>query len=140
MSFVFTYLHFLSFITLACLLAGEFFLLRNPLNASTLKLVKKIDTAYGIIAGLVLATGIARIYLEKGWEYYSESHIFWTKMALFILMAVVSIYPTIRFIKAKTEADFEVQHYINTKKAILTQLLLIPLILFCAIWMARGMY
>lgn len=140
MSFLFTYLHFMSFILLIGLLAGEFFLLRNPLTKATLQLVKKIDLAYGIVAGLVLATGIARITHEKGWEYYSGSHIFWTKMVLFAVMAIISLYPTMLFLKAKAESDIAAAQYIKTKKAILTQLLIVPLIVFCAIWMARGMY
>lgn len=140
MSFIFTYLHFLSFILLVSLLASEFFLLRQKITEAGLGLLKKIDIAYGIIAGAVLATGIARVYLEKGLEYYMDSHIFWTKIALFIVMAVISIYPTVCFIKAKTEADVSVLQYAQIKKAILAQILLVPAILFLAIWMARGIY
>lgn len=140
MSFIFTYLHFLSFIALISLLVSEFFLLRQKISEASLELLKKIDVAYGIVAGAVLATGIARVYLEKGLEYYMDSHIFWTKIALFIVMAVISIYPTVCFIKAKTEADVSVLQYAQIKKAVLAQMLLVPAILFLAIWMARGIY
>jgi putative membrane protein len=140
MSFLFTYLHFLSFITLIALLAAEFFLIRSKLNAESLSLIKKIDLFYGIAAGAVLATGIARIYHEKGVEYYLQSPVFWTKIALFILMAIISLYPTVLFIKAKTETDLSISRYTQLKKAILAQMLLVPIILFMAIWMARGIY
>lgn len=140
MSFIFTYLHFLSFIVLVSLLVSEFFLLRQKINDASLGLLKKIDVAYGIVAGAVLATGISRVYLEKGLEYYMDSHIFWTKIALFIVMAVISIYPTVCFIKAKTDTDISVAQYAQIKKAILAQMLLVPAILFLAIWMARGIY
>ena len=69
-----------------------------------------------------------------------DSHIFWTKIALFIVMAVISIYPTVCFIKAKTDTDISVAQYAQIKKAILAQMLLVPAILFLAIWMARGIY
>jgi putative membrane protein len=87
-----------------------------------------------------LATGIARVYHEKGLDYYLESHVFWTKIALFIIMAIASLYPTILFIKAKTETDLSVLQYAHVKKTILAQILLVPGIIFMAIWMARGMY
>lgn len=140
MGFLTAYLHFVGFITLVSLLAGEFFLLRKPLEAHSLPLLKKIDLLYGSVAGLVLVTGIARIFYEKGWDYYSHSAFFWTKMDLFVMIAVVSIYPTAWFLKAMNPSDIGVAGYAKIKRVVLTQLLLVPLIVFCAIWMARGIY
>ena len=33
----------------------------------------------------------------KGYEYYVANHIFWTKILLFVLVAVLSIPPTLKF-------------------------------------------
>ncbi|HRC27641.1 MAG TPA: DUF2214 family protein [Alphaproteobacteria bacterium] len=140
MTFLFTYLHFLSFVVLAGLLAGEFFVLREPLDKHSLRLLKKIDLAYGLAAGLVVATGIGRVFLEKGWSYYLSTPVFWVKIAIFIGMAIVSIYPTIYFIRTKTDSDPSLSKYIILRKAMLLQLSAIPVILFCAIWIARGFY
>ncbi len=140
MGFLAAYLHFVGFIALISLLAGEFFLLRKPLEPHSLPLLKKIDLLYGSVAGLVLVSGIARIFYEKGWDNYSHSAVFWAKMALFVTIAVVSIYPTTWFLKARSQSDIGVTGYANIRRAVLTQLLLVPLIVFCAIWMARGIY
>lgn len=140
MGFLAAYLHFVGFIALISLLAGEFFLLRKPVEAHSLPLLKKIDLLYGSVAGLVLVSGIARIFYEKGWDYYSQSAVFWVKMALFVTIAVVSIYPTTWFLKARNRSDIDVAGYAKIRRAVLTQLLLVPLIVFCAIWMARGIY
>jgi putative membrane protein len=140
MGFLAAYLHFVGFIALVSLLAGEFFLLRKPVEAHSLPLLKRIDALYGVVAGLVLATGIVRIFYEKGWDYYSHSAVFWAKMALFATVGVVSIYPTTWFLKAENRSDIDVAGYAKIRRAVLTQLLLVPLIVFCAIWMARGIY
>ena len=140
MSFVFTYLHFLSFVSLVALLTSEFFILKNPIDNKSLRVLKKIDLYYGIVAGLVLATGLVRVFLEKGLEYYSLSYVFWIKMMLFIIMGSVSLLPTLIFIKAKAGVDIDTHKYIRLKKAILLQLTIVPFIVFCAIYMARGYY
>jgi putative membrane protein len=140
MGFLAAYLHFVGFLALISLLAGEFFLLRKPLEAHSLPLLKKIDLLYGSVAGLVLVTGIARIFYEKGWQYYSHNAFFWAKMALFVTIAVVSIYPTAWFLKARSPSEIGIDGYAKIRRAVLAQLLLAPLIVFCAIWMARGIY
>jgi putative membrane protein len=140
MNFLFTYLHFLSFISLTALLASEFFIVKNSIDNKSLRLLKKIDLYYGIAAGLVLATGLVRVFLEKGLEYYSHSYVFWIKMMLFIIMGSVSLLPTLIFIKAKAETDIDIAKYIRLKQAILLQVIIVPFVVLCAIYMARGYY
>jgi putative membrane protein len=48
---------------------------------------------------MILVVGFARaIYAAKGWEYYSANVYFWAKIGVFLVIAVLSIWPTIRFI------------------------------------------
>ncbi|MFO0500474.1 MAG: DUF2214 family protein [Pseudomonadota bacterium] len=140
MGFIFTYLHILSIISLVSLLTSEFFIIKNPIDDKILRLLKKIDLYYGILAGLVLATGLARIFLEKGLEYYIHSYVFWLKMMLFIIIGSISLLPTLLFIKAKAGADIDAAQYIRLKKAILLQIMIVPFVVLCAIYMARGYY
>jgi putative membrane protein len=140
MGFIFTYLHILSIISLVSLLTSEFFIIKNPIDDKILRLLKKIDLYYGILAVLVLATGLARIFLEKGLEYYIHSYVFWLKMMLFIIIGSISLLPTLLFIKAKAGADIDAAQYIRLKKAILLQIMIVPFVVLCAIYMARGYY
>ena len=54
---------------------------------------------YGVAATAVVIFGVLRvIYGAKGYEYYLANHIFWTKMALFLIVGLLSIPPTMRYL------------------------------------------
>jgi len=58
------------------------------------------DRLYGIAAGVVIVAGVFRVVrFEKGWAFYSVSPFFYVKMGLFLIVGLLSIYPTIRFIR-----------------------------------------
>lgn len=137
MSILFTYLHFVSIFLLVSCLVGEYVLLLVQPRSSSLPILKKLDIAYGISAVLVLATGISRIFLEKGADYYLENHAFWTKMVLFLIIGGISAYPTILFLKARSETDISDGQYHNIKKALRTQIVLVLPLVLCAVMMAR---
>ncbi|HEU5048107.1 MAG TPA: DUF2214 family protein [Rickettsiales bacterium] len=139
MTFLFTYLHFLGAMVLVACLAGELFLLcAGPLNEAMFKLLKRIDIGYGISAGLMIATGVARIFLEKGGAYYSENPFFHAAMALFLAAGLISAYPTVKLIRAKQMGDIGTAGYAKIRKLAGLQLVMIAGVLFCMIAMARG--
>lgn len=48
---------------------------------------------------MILVTGILRvIYFGKGTDYYLNNPFFYTKIAIFILVSLLSLYPTFTFI------------------------------------------
>jgi putative membrane protein len=104
-----------------------------------------MDLLYGLSAGFILIVGLLRVfYFEKGAAYYSQNWFFWTKMAGFALAALLSIYPTIRFVSwrkffARNQvpqiSDLEVR---RIKMIMRLELLAIVIILFSAAMMARG--
>jgi putative membrane protein len=58
-----------------------------------------VDAVLGGAATLLLIVGLLRVfYFEKGSAYYFSSHAFLTKFAVFIIVAVLSIVPTIEFL------------------------------------------
>ena len=58
------------------------------------------DTIYGIAAGVLVVVGLARVFhFEKGTAYYFQSWTFLTKFALFIIIALISIIPTMEFLR-----------------------------------------
>ncbi|HBZ92181.1 MAG TPA: DUF2214 domain-containing protein [Pseudomonas sp.] len=94
------YLHYLSIFALFALLSIEHVLFRAPLDLSRARSLMIADLAYGICAGLVLITGIARVlWFGKGAAYYMGNSLFHTKLGLFILVGLLSILPTLVFIK-----------------------------------------
>ena len=72
-----------------------------------------VDGIYGFSALLVLATGLLRWFVidPKGAEFFTMNHLFHVKVTLFILIAILSIFPTIKFMKwrklAKSDPNFE---------------------------------
>jgi putative membrane protein len=136
--------HFALIFLLAGLLYSELALYRKRMTRSTLSLLGRIDLAYGIAAGLVAASGISRmIWGLKGTAFYTSNPLFWAKMAVFGLIAVLSLPPTFHYLRiAKHEGD-EVTVADGTFRRMRGMLfaeaiLLLTLPLFAA-FMARGL-
>lgn len=67
-----------------------------------------LDAGYGGVAVLVFLVGAARVvWGEKGWDFYQTNPFFWAKMATFTVIGLLSIAPTIAFIRwaRATKAD-----------------------------------
>ncbi len=93
------YLHYLSIFLLFALLTLEHRLFKLPLDLERARSLIRIDIAYGLSAGLVLATGAARaIWYAKGLDYYLHNSLFHAKLGLFILVALLSGLPTFIFL------------------------------------------
>jgi putative membrane protein len=92
-------LHHLGIFTLAATIAAELAILSTNLDARSIGRLARIDAGYGIAAIFVVIAGIARvIWGAKGYEYYMANHVFWTKMLLFLVVGLLSIAPTMRYI------------------------------------------
>ena len=94
------YLHFLAIFLLFSLLLLEHQLFRQPLTLERARSLFRIDIAFGITAAAVLASGIARaVFYGKGLDYYLKNSFFHAKVGLFVVVAVLSIYPTLTFLR-----------------------------------------
>ncbi|HEY0301512.1 MAG TPA: DUF2214 family protein [Rhizomicrobium sp.] len=92
--------HHLLVFALAGILAFELGAVRAGMAAADIRRVARVDAWYGILAALIVAVGFARaIYAAKGWAYYSENLFFWAKMGTFVLVGLLSILPTVAFIR-----------------------------------------
>jgi putative membrane protein len=102
------------------------------------------DLVLGIAAGLLLFIGLLRVFLfEKGPDYYWHSHAFLTKFTLFVVMALVSIIPTLEFLSWGGALKAGQVPVVGKKLKLVTavihgELLAIVIILLCAAIMARG--
>lgn len=137
--------HHLAVFTIIGIIAAEFALLRPGIGGPRLMQLARIDGAYGIAATLVIAVGIGRVYFGiKGPDYYLGNHVFWTKMALFIAVGLLSIQPTVsllRWSKAlKADAAFVPadKDIAASRRFIHFQIIGLALIPIAAAAMARG--
>jgi putative membrane protein len=131
--------HFCVFAIVA-LLAIEIALLASPLTADGLRRLGRIDGLYGLAAVLVLVAGFTRaVHGAKGWAFYQGNPLFWTKLAVFVVIGLLSIVPTVRFIRWRRagglpspEDQRAVRHWTHAQAGLLLVLAVIaPL-------MARG--
>ncbi|HTD37004.1 MAG TPA: DUF2214 family protein, partial [Candidatus Limnocylindrales bacterium] len=66
------YAHFICIFALASLLAGELFVLSKTLTVGMLRRLRLMDRWYGIVAGLVILTGLGRLFFGiKGASFYT---------------------------------------------------------------------
>jgi putative membrane protein len=145
MSTLFAFLHHVAAFTLVAAVAIEFVLLRSELTVATARRVLATDALLGASAGILLAVGLARVFLfEKGAGYYFSSHAFLTKFGLFVLVGLLSIVPTLEFLSWRKpirqgQAPSPDAGKIRSIQAILhIELAAIVVILLCAGIMARG--
>ena len=84
---------------LAGILAFEIGAIGASMQREAVLRVGRVDAWYGILALAIVAVGFWRaIFAAKGWAYYSVNLFFWAKIAAFVAVALLSIYPTIRII------------------------------------------
>ena len=138
-------LHHLGVFTVAGIIAAEWALVRPEMDLGKIRQVSKIDTLYGMAAGLVLLVGFARVFFgPRGAEFYLQNPVFWAKIGAFIAVGVLSIPPTMLFMawrnNAKADPSFlpsadeiaSVRRYVKMEAHIF---ILIPIL---AAAMARG--
>jgi putative membrane protein len=75
--------------------------LKGLLDADGLRRLLAADNVWGIAALLWIVTGLLRAFagLEKGADFYLHSPLFWTKMALFLVVLLLEIRPMLTFIR-----------------------------------------
>ena len=145
MSTLFAFLHHLCAFTLVSAVAIEFALIRGELTLASTRRLLMTDMVYGIAAGALLVVGLLRVFFfEKGAAYYFHSHAFLAKLALFVVVGLLSIIPTMEFLSWRRAVNAGQAPAIDTKKmkrvaaVIHGELFAIVIILLCAAIMARG--
>ena len=95
-------LHHLLVFGLLAILTAELMLVRKGMDAAAVRRVGAMDLAYGAVAGLILLVGFARAGMAaKGWAYYGHNGFFWAKVAVFLLIGLLSVPPTVAYFRWK---------------------------------------
>jgi putative membrane protein len=139
------WLHFVFAFVLVGALVAEAFILRLPVDGRVARLLLRVDLFYGLSAVLLIVAGVARVVGgAKGWLYYQGQPFFWAKMATFAVIGLVSILPTMTFMRWNKAAganssfvapDADVR---RIRRYVIGETHLIALLLLCAVLMARG--
>jgi len=88
--------HHLLVFSLIGILAAELALCRPGVSGSSLTTLAKVDASYGACALLIVVVGICRVIFGiKGAQYYLHNPWFWGKMSAIVIVALLSIPPTI---------------------------------------------
>ncbi len=135
------WLHYLSVFALAASIAAELALYRREMSAQAQTILRRVDLGYGLAAILVLATGLVRVFwLGKGASYYAQNGFFWALVVLFAAVGLLSIPPTIHYLRWKGEAPITVdaRRFRHVRLHLILEAALFPLLPLCAVLMARG--
>jgi putative membrane protein len=121
-------------------------MLKPELTPAQAQTIQRLDIIYGASAGIVLVTGIIRMFLEKGASYYNHQIAFHILVGIFVIVALLSIYPTVIFLRWRSDsvagrgqqlAQAQFRKIQMILRLEMTLLLLAP---FFATWMAHGSF
>ena len=145
MAALFAFLHHIAAFTLFAALVIQLITLKGDLTLEKARRLQTADMILGMSATVLLVVGLVRVfYFEKGAYYYFHSHSFLTKFGLFLVLALLSIIPTLEFLRwrpavksgrvptvtaAKLKSVRSIVHY---------ELVGVVLIILFAVLMARG--
>ena len=141
------YAHFLAILFLTAVLCAELAVYRQELAAPVARRLQRIDLMFGIAAAVVIVTGVARVVFGlKGADFYLHNPIFWTKMGLFLLVGLLSIVPTVHYLRwnatLSAGADSirdEPRTYRRIRSLLIAEIVVLAFIPLCAALMSRGL-
>jgi putative membrane protein len=136
--------HLFAFTMVACVIY-EFIAYRKDMTIEEARRIQRADLMYGISAGLLLIVGFLRVFFfEKGWAFYSNSPFFWLKLNTFLIVGLLSIDPTVRYIrwnkivKENKTPEIDEREFKRTRRILWLEVAGIVIILLSAAFMARG--
>ena len=139
------YLHYIGIMALMGSLISEHLILKPSIKKDQIKSLATIDLIYLLSAIVVLTTGILRWFVYgKGYDFYMSTPLFHIKLTLFIILGVLSIFPTIKFLKWRKQINRGEEPDITEKGVkkllmfIRIELLIIAIIPLLAVLIVRG--
>lgn len=141
----FSFLHFAAIFGIVGALVVEWATISESPTYREAALLQRCDRWYGVFAGVVLVAGFLRVfYFEKGSAFYFANPFFHAKLGLFIIIGLLSLYPTVRFIKWRAQMTggkppaVPPAEYRAIRTVLRIELLLLVAMALCAALMARG--
>ncbi|AOX99623.1 DUF2214 family protein [Jeongeupia sp. USM3] len=137
--------HYLAIFMVITFLSIETVLVRREWMPTAAARLARYDMLYFMMAMLALATGLGRLFYGiKGAEFYLHNPVFHTKLTVFVLIGLISIYPTRRFLAWRKAAAADAAfvppdvELVRVRRCLMWETHLIVLLPILAVLMARG--
>ena len=140
MDILFRYAHFLGIILTAGTLMAEVLLVKKKMTGYELRRMSLLDAAYGISI-LILVTAGLLLWFKSGKPsfFYSQNPIFVTKIVMVAIIGILSIYPTVYFIRNRKLPEGDVVDVPDVvRRLVMAEMSLLLLVPLLAVLMARG--
>ena len=144
-SALFAFFHFLAVFGIFAAVVLQWQTMSPTPSLAEARRIQTSDRWFGAFAVVVLVVGFLRVYhFEKGKAFYASNPFFQAKLALFLGVGLLSIYPTIRFLKWRAQTKQGLAPVLATKEyksivmVLRIELLLLLATALCASLMARG--
>lgn len=141
-----SYAHFFGAFVLFGALFGQALMIRQPPGPAMVRLIARLDMVFGLSALWMIAAGVSRVlWGAKGPDYYAAQPFFAAKMAVFVLIGLVSIWPSLKFrawaraLKADGAFAPAAGEVKSIRTLITAELFLFALLPLFAALMARGL-
>jgi uncharacterized membrane protein len=117
--------------------------LAGPLDEAGWRRLLAADNAWGVAAGLWIASGLGRVFFGgKELSFYSHNGFFWVKLGLFATVFALELTPMMTFLRVRSARRrrsalpaFPIELYRRINSA---EIVLVVTIVFAAAFMARG--
>lgn len=143
---VLAYLHYLAIFVLFAFLTVQVILIKGSLDERSVRLLGRMDIWYFSSAGAALLTGFLRAGLgAKGGDFYFGAWPIYVKIGLFLLVGMISVYPTLAFIRWRRALEHDRAWTVpeaeqaRIRKLVMIEIHLAALIPVFAVIMARGL-
>ena len=140
------YLHFTAVFVLFAFLTTQVVLMRAPLDTKTIRLLGRVDIWYALSAAAVLLTGLLRLgFGAKGADFHLGAWPIYVKIGLFLAVALMSVIPTLEFIRWRRELDHDAawqlpaERQAKMRRIVMIEVHLAALIPVFAVMTARGL-
>jgi putative membrane protein len=136
--------HYASIMLMIACLVGEHLFLKQELAMTEARTIQRLDIVYGVSATVVLISGVMRMFLEKGIAYYNQHIGFHILVGIFVITALLSIYPTVIFLRWRSDTragqgqKLMREQFKKMQMIIRVEMTLLILAPFFATWMAHG--
>lgn len=94
------YLHFFGILVFFACVVAEHLLVKEQMSPEEMRRVSVVDSLYGLSAGVVLFAGMLLWFVVgKPSGFYTGNPFFHLKVGLFVVVGLLSIFPTLFFLK-----------------------------------------
>ena len=100
MEAVAAYLHLLSLLTFAGLLAAQCMLCNEHLQPGHVTMLARVHHATLATAACVFVTGVLLLFgFSRGVWFHLTSPVFWIKLVLYVAIVVLTVYPMSQYLR-----------------------------------------